>query len=590
MIAPIRTAKEIKKILSNYSADDPEWFLYNSELRFSKAYREDTDSLDTKIWQFIRNENERVLNQEEEELESKWEVLPKQILPGLDELTSTILYNRGVTENIEDFISCPIEKIRPENIGHIDFASKLILRAIDRNIPITIYGDYDADGITGTALGMKALERLGARVDYYINSRSSGYAINEAGMREIASRGTPRLVITVDNGIASHEAIEFAREAQMAVIVTDHHEFNKAPNANAIIHSEKFDTPFAGVGVMFKLIHYLYSQLGRDDAFDFLGLVAIGTIADLVPLTGENRVLTKHGLDKLNKDPSPAVMALKEVLKIDRIKSTTIGFNIAPLINASSRINGTADQALSLLLEADYKKAKVIARSLVKINENRKKLVDKEVEKAEKLIDTYGNVIVLKSNFHPGVMGIVAGRIKEKYNRPVVVLSEKDGYLKGSCRSVEGFNIKEALDKCDFLEGYGGHAMAAGLSLKSENFNRLCEELTSQTKTLDIKPPVIQVDGILEDVNIATIERIEELEPYGVGFPAPLFIYECSPQEVKSVKNRHLKIIGDLDCIVWNAYEKFIEENPSNISLLGVPEINSYDNTIQFVAQDFRKS
>ena len=590
MIVPIHTAKEIKKKLSNYSVDDPEWFLYNSELRFSKAYREDSNSLDTKIWQFIRNENERVLNQEEDELESRWEVLPRHSRPGLDDLTSTILHNRGIEENIKDFISCPIEKVKPENIGHIDFSSNLILKAIEKDIPITIYGDYDADGITGTALAMKALERLGARVDYYINSRASGYAINEIGMRKIASRGTPRLIITVDNGIASHEAIEFARKAQMAVIVTDHHEFIEAPKANAIIHSNNFDTPFAGVGVMFKLIHYLYNKLGRDDAFDFLGLVAIGTVADLVPLVRENRILTKHGLDKLNNNPSPAMMALKEVLRIDRIKSSTIGFNIAPLINASSRINGTADQALGLLLETDYKKAKVTASSLVKINENRKKLVDKEVEKAEKLIDTYGNIIILKSSFHPGVMGIVAGRIKEKYNRPTIVLSEGDEYLKGSCRSIQGFNIKEALDKLDFLEGYGGHAMAAGLSLKKENFNRLCEELTLQTKTLDIKPPIVKVDGVLEDINIATVEQIEELEPYGVGFPAPLFIYECRPQEVKSIKDRHLKIIGDLDCIVWNAYEKFTAENPSNMSLLGVPEINSYDNTIQFVAQDFRKS
>lgn len=546
--------------------------------------------MDTKIWRFIHEENSRFLKKlEKEKEEPKWEIMPMRSLSGLDDITATILLNREISENIEDFINCPLEKIKPENVGDIDYASDIILKAIAKKIPITIYGDYDADGITGTVLAMEALKRIGGKVDYYINSRDKGYAISEAGMREIASRGTPRLIITVDNGISSHEAIEFARKAKMAVIVTDHHEITERPNANAIVHSDDFNTPLAGVGVMFKLIHYLYNQLSRSDAFDFLDLVAIGTIADLVPLVKENRILTKHGLKRLNKNPRTGISALKEILKIGTINSTNIAFNIAPVINAASRVIGKPEQAVDLFLERNYSKAKTLAQSLVNLNESRKELVEKETEKAEKLIKDYDKIIILKSDFHTGVMGIVAGRLKEKYNRPVVILSEVGEYLKGSCRSVEGFHIKEALDKCDFLESYGGHAMAAGLTLKKGYFNLFCQSLITQAQQLIIKPPVIKIDGKLEDINIFTVELIEELEPYGVGFPAPLFVYECEVEDYQGIKDRHLKILGDLDCIVWNAYEKFIETNPSKILLLGLPTINEYDNSLQFVAQDFQE-
>lgn len=583
--------KDIERRRNSFSTSDLEWFLYNSELRFTKAYKDNPSSLDTKLWQFIYQENMRLIQEKDKEdfKEPKWEIMPLRTMKGLDEITSTILYNRGITKDVEEFLDCSLEKIKPENKGDIEKACRLILKAINQDIPITIYGDYDADGITGTVLAIKALERLGARVDYFINSRESGYAVNESGMRQIASRGIPRLIITVDNGITSYEAIEFAKKANMVVIITDHHEFNKKPNAHAVIHSKDFGEPLAGVGVMFKLIQFLYDQLNRDDIFDFLDLVAIGTVADVVPLLGENRILVKHGLEKLNKDPEIPIIALKEVLNLKTIKSKTIGFSIAPVINSASRVNGTADQVVNLFLEKDIERAKLIAKSLQDINEGRKRLVDEEVEKAEKLITSLNNIIILKSDFHKGVMGIVAGRIKEKYNRPTIILSEDEGYLSGSARSVEEFDIKKALDNCPYIETHGGHSKAAGLTLKKELFHLFYENLINQTKSLIIRPPIIKVDGKLKEINILTVEAIEDLEPYGEGFPEPIFVYEYLPEEVKVINNKHLKLIGDIDCIVWNAYDKYALKKPSKLLLLGMPKINSYSGYLEFEAQDFKE-
>lgn len=588
MMAPIHTPKEIKKMRDSHHMNDPKWALHNAELKFTRAYQNDPDDLETKIWQHIYRENLRLITKPQAE-EPKWVIKPIQTLPGLDEITSTILINRGITEDIEDFIKCPLEKIVPKKVGDLALASRIIQKAIKKEIPITIYGDYDADGITGTALMVKALRRIGAKVDYYINTRQSGYSASEAGMREIASRGIPRLVITVDNGVAAHEAIEFARKANMGVIVTDHHEMTEKPNAHALIHAKDFDESLAGVGVAFKLIHFLYDQLNRDDAFDFLDLVAIGTIADLVPLLGENRILTKHGLRKLNNNPEIPITAFKEVLNLKKIRSETIAFNIAPVINAASRVNGTAEQVVELFLETNLDTAKKIVENLVSINENRKKIVEEELIKAEKLLTVYDKVIVLKADFHAGVMGIVAGRLKEKYNRPVIVLAEDGDLLRGSCRSIDDFDIKEVLDRCDGLEHHGGHPKAAGLTLKKANFGIFYKSLMAQAEKLEIKPSVIEVDAKLDDINILTIEAIEDLEPYGMGFPSPVFVYECDATKIMSIKDKHLKIFGDINCIVWNSYEKFIQNKPQRLFLLGAPAINDHDSSLQFVARDFKE-
>lgn len=289
--------KDIERRRNSFSTSDPEWFLYNSELRFAKAYKDNPSSLDTKLWQFIYQENMRLIQEKDKEdfKEPKWEIMPLRIMKGLDEITSTILYNRGVTKDVEEFLDCSLEKIKPENKGDIEKACRLILKAINQDIPITIYGDYDADGITGTVLAIKALERLGARVDYFINSRGSGYAVNESGMRQIASRGIPRLIITVDNGITSYEAIEFAKKANMVVIITDHHEFNKKPNAHAVIHSKDFDEPLAGVGVMLVSCGYCkahiakYQKLGKGN---LLRMHIDRIIESSIDLSKDPKVLT----------------------------------------------------------------------------------------------------------------------------------------------------------------------------------------------------------------------------------------------------------------------------------------------------------
>lgn len=586
MIVPKRNVKDIKQQRDNLSLNNSKWLLYNSELRFTKLYQSDPNSLETKIWEHIYRHNLKLLT---ETMKPRWNILSMpDPLPGLDQISSAILINRGITENVSDFILAPLEKLELE-MPEIDYASSVIIRAINKKIPITIYGDYDADGITGTALAVEALERIGAKVDYYINDRRKGYAVDEPGIRNIASKGVPRLIITVDNGVSSHEAVNLARKMKMGIIVTDHHEMTERPNAHALIHPRNFNTPLAGVGTVFKLIHYLYRKLGRDDMFDFLDLVAIGTIADLVPLIGENRILVKHGMERLNKFPRPAIQALCQIMKIKKIKSEDIAYKIAPLLNTLSRMNGTADQAVELLLTKDIQRALIIAEHLKELNEKRKGLVEEETEKAEELVDPTANVLILCSDFHEGVAGIIAGRLKEKYNRPVIVLCDNGDYLKGSCRSIKGLNIKRILDGYPDLENYGGHALAAGLTIKKKNYADFCSYIFESLKDHKPKPPVIEVDAKLDTLSPDMVNSIELLEPYGESFPPPLFAYECRVKHYKSVNDEHLKIMGRFDCIVWNAYKKFIKDKPSKMLLFGVPSIDTYNNRVQFIARDYKE-
>lgn len=580
MLIPKRSTKEIKKIRDSFPLKDPRWLLYNSELRFTAAYNSNPKSSDTMAWRHIYKHNLRLYKETSNPVKHVWNILP---LPkptnGLDQITSAILLNRGITD--PDFIEASLENINPDMEG-LNEAANLIFRAISKKVPITIYGDYDADGITGTALLVESLSTLGAKVDYYINNRYNGYAVNEQGIREIASRGTPRLIITVDNGVSAYEAINLARKMKMAIIVTDHHEISELPNPNVLIHPKNFNTPLAGVGVAFKLVCKLYERANRTDAFDLLDLVAIGTIADVVPLIGENRIFAKHGIMYSNINPRPAITALS-----GRINSETIACKIAPIINALSRMNGTADQAVEFLIEKNIKKAQETAKYLIALNNKRKEQVKIDLQRAEKLIDPDDKIIIVKYEIHEGITGLIAGKIAEKYNRPAVVLSENGQYLKGSCRSVKNFNIIKALRNCN-LVSCGGHPMAAGVTLEKSMFPMFCRTLLDQAKGLYFHPPTYNIDAELDTIDLDLIRKIESLEPFGESFPAPLFLTRCSVKNAKEIGNNHFKAIDNgVEYIIWDAFKDI---NCKELKLIGRPSLNEFNGSskVQFIARDYR--
>lgn len=585
-LIPKRPTEEILKHRNSYQITDQMWSLYNAEFRFTQAYRAQPDSLDTMAWGHIYRENLRLMKGCQAP-EKKWKITPQQNpIFGHDPLISNILLNRGITSNVEDFIESPLEKIDNTVIDGTEDAVAFIIRAINKKVPITVYGDYDADGITGTALMVDALRRIGAKADYYINSRSDGYAVNEAGMRTIASRGLPRLVITVDNGISSHEAINFARNSKMGVIVTDHHEANEMPRAHVIVHPGGFSTKLAGVGVAYKLVHHLFEKLQRKDIHDYLDLAAIGTIGDVVPLLGENRVIAKHGLQKLNRQERPAIKALSKIMKLKNIDSGTVAYKIAPVINALSRMTSVANQAVEFLLTEDQKKANLMAEYLVSLNEKRKEIVRQEAEKAEEFIAPEDNIIIIPTSAPEGIIGVIAGHIKEQYNRPTIILSEKAEYLTGSFRSVKEFHATNALLNCD-LEKAGGHALAAGFLLKKDKYPEFCYKIGEQVKNISFSPPSINIDAKLDEIDEDLIEKIESLQPYGESFPQPIFMKECIPSKVQEIGTGHLKINnGSVEYLFWNAFGKI--QQTDRLSIAGTPAFSDYNGKMQFIVKDYR--
>lgn len=560
----------------------PEWLLYNSELRYMQACKNDPADLKARLWRHIYQNN---LEGMKNKKIGHWRILPPvDPLPGFDAMTSTILVHRGVTSNAERFIQAPLEDLVLE-MDEIEYATSLILRALLKKVPITIYGDYDADGITGTALLVEALQRLGAKVDYYINNRRKGYAVDEAGIREIAGRGVPRLIITVDNGCTAYEAIEKARKMRMAIIVTDHHDMPQRPHAHACVHPHTFNTALCGAGTAFKLVHYLYNKLNRKDMFDFLDLAAIGTVADLVPLKGENRIIVKNGLQLLNKCPRPAIQALSQKLYLRHINAGSIAFKIAPLLNSISRLNLDAENAVKFLLARDLGEASFWASRFAELNNERRALVEEEFKMADAQVDSGEKIIVVKGPFTTGITGILAGRLREKYNRPAIVLAEDGEYLKGSARSGKEFNIKEALDGFPRFKSFGGHAAAAGLALQQKDLPEFKEFLGTAARGIELQEAVLEADAELENLDRETAEGIERLEPYGEGFPTPLFVYNTQVRKVEIINN-HVKINGC--CMIWNAREDFQKDNPQEIALLGTPVISDYSHEVEFMVKDWK--
>ncbi len=559
----------------------------------------------------------------------KWQIMPVQTAQsrelgqavGVTPVVAQVLINRGICDpaQAERFLHGGAEGLGdPLLLKGISEAVARVKQAVAAQEKITVYGDYDVDGITATALVFRVLKRLGAAVEYYVPERQSeGYGLNGAALETLYAAGT-RLIITVDCGINAVDEVS-AMNGRLDIIITDHHQPPiKLPAAFAVVNPKQPgcrypDKQLAGVGVAFKLCQAVWQSLVSADAVftDYLDMVAVGTIADIVPLIDENRVLVKLGLAQLTQTENLGLQALIKVsgLSADGIDAGRVGYVLAPRLNAAGRLSHAA-AGVELLVTADPARAAELAAELN--NENiKRQAVEKELlAAAEQTLAESGlagqKVLVLAGeDWHPGVIGIVASRLVDKYYRPVVMISVRDGVGKGSCRSIPGFDIYKALDACaDLLIQFGGHRQAAGLSIAATNIDRFRDRLgalAGEWLCEDDYQPVLSIDSevALCEINAAFIEQLACLAPYGMGNPCPLFA--CGDLAVTDKRplgadGRHLRLrvkqAGAVsEVLAWNmaAVAQNLEANDS-IDLAFIPEFNDWQGrrSIQLRARDLR--
>lgn len=479
-----------------------------------------------------------------------------------DVFTAALFCSAGIDtpEKIEEFMSDDTELSDPFLIKDMDKAVAAINDALDADEKICVFGDYDADGVTATAVLMSYLESLGADVFPYIPSRlTEGYGLSPDAVDRLSELGVG-LIITVDNGISALDAADRAAELGIKLVVTDHHTVGPVlPKAEAVVdpHREDDESPYhdyAGCGVALKLI---CAMEDGDDLImeNYADLVAVGTIADIVPLTGENRKIVRQGLININTSPRPGIEALFDGagFKPEKMTSSSVSFTVAPRINAGGRM-GDADTALALLLSEDRNDAAHHAAKLEECNNRRHEEENRilgaiaEMTKRDPSLLTRRFLVFAGEDWHPGVIGIVAARVTEKFGRPSCVISFEGGEGKGSCRSIEGFSVYDALSAVsDTLTHFGGHTQAAGLGLKKEMLGAFTEAVNEYAASHKTEPPVLQLSCRVNpsSLDVSMCDSIEKLEPFGAKNPVPVIgLYGMTVGDVIPLKNgKHIKIV-----------------------------------------------
>ena len=535
-------------------------------------------------------------------------------------LLARILVNRGINtdEKIKKFLYPSLEDLYdPYMLNDMDIAVKRINQAIEQKEKITIYGDYDVDGITSITILKRFLDENGIIVDYYLPNRlEEGYGLNNNALQKIKDRGTT-LLITVDCGISAYNEIEFAKSLGIDVIVTDHHECPAVlPDTFAVIDPKRPDStyPFnslAGVGVTFKLIHALSisMDLPSESYLKYLDIVCLGTVADIVPLVEENRVIVKYGLEYIKKTKNIGLKALINISGYSEIDSSAISFGLAPRINACGRM-GEADIAVEMLLTSDENIAADIANKLQEKNKERqeveKGIMADAVAKIEEAKMYNDNAIVVGSeNWYHGVIGIVASKITDLYYKPSILVCFDDEIGKGSGRSIDGFDLHEALNVAsEHLQKFGGHEMAIGLSVEKNKFNDFKDAIVkyANEKITEEFLPIIKIDAEVstKEVSGKTIQDLKLLEPYGENNMPPIFMYKnIKVDSIRTLSNdKHLKLnVKDgnivFDAIAFNMGDKKDSIRMGDkVDILFHLEINKFNGreTIQLNVKDIKKS
>ncbi|CAH2213294.1 single-stranded-DNA-specific exonuclease RecJ [Tepidibacter aestuarii] len=555
-----------------------------------------------------------------------WDVKGEKI-QGLS-VVESILHYKGITDKkeIEEFLSDkPKKTYDPFLIKNMKEAVDKIKCHIQSGNKIVIFGDYDVDGVTSSALLVEFFSNITYNIDYYIPNRfSEGYGLNKDAIKSIKEDMEADLIITVDNGISSFDEVNYAKEIGLDIIVTDHHNPpEKLPECIIInVKQDDDEYPFkelCGCGVAFKLAQALQRELDlpRSTLSAPLDLVALGTIADLVPLVDENRTLVKYGLKNINSNKRLGIASLRKEVGLDdkEISAGRIGYVLGPCFNAAGRIED-AKLGVKLLLEKNEDEAKKVAAILHNLNSERQAIQEKGEEFCRLLVETnYMNhdfLVVRADGVSEGVIGIVAGRIKDLFYKPTLVVTKsEEGYLKGSGRSIKGINIyDELVNVSDLFLGFGGHEMACGFSLEEDKLDELREKLDRRAKKIkdidsNIFVPKLNVMTELdaEQLSVELINEISKLEPYGMANAKPLFMIkdiQVNPSWTKGCgkNNVHLKLSGKkgntfLSGIGFSLAEKYEALNNQNtVDVVFSPEINEYNGKVspQMVMEDIKES
>ena len=546
---------------------------------------------------------------------------------GIDQVLAKIMVNRGLSspEQIREYLHPDIRMLEDgEKLKDMAKAVSLLKEAILLGKSIRIIGDYDIDGVQSTYILHQGLLRCGGKVTYQIPHRvEDGYGINERIIEKCIRDGVD-LVITCDNGIAAANPIRLAREAGMTVIVTDHHEVpfreekgqnvELLPPADAIVNPKQKNCRYpnkniCGAVVAWKVIIQLYRsmEIPVEEAYEFIENAAFATVGDVMELVGENRTIVSLGLKKLaqTKNPGMKTLIAKCGLSETKIRAYHIGFVLGPCINASGRLDSAA-KSLQLLEAETVQEATVLAEELKTLNEERKAMTETGIQQAVQLVEAEENrnnlvLVVYLKDAHESVAGIIAGRLREKYEKPVFVLTDgEEGQLKGSGRSVEGFSMYEEMNKCsDLFIKFGGHPMAAGLSMPKENLEEFRHRINHNTRVVPEEiTPVVHIDVALPFYYLTPefIKQLEYLEPFGNGNPKPVFAQ-------KSVEFQNIKAIGKqgqyakaiamgedgsrVEALYFGDKQELIRQG-GRYRILYYPQINSYGykNTVQIVITD----
>ena len=537
---------------------------------------------------------------------------------GVNPLVAQILINRGITtpEQGRCFLECDLNNTPdPFLMLGMKQAVNRIKLALERGERIVIYGDYDADGQTATALLVRALRRLAQTTDqiaYYLPDRlDEGYGLHADALTKLAQDFS--LLISVDCGISAVEEVALAQELGLDIIITDHHEPGPIlPPATAILNPKQKGCSYptkelAGVGVALKLVQ----GLGVQDWPEYLDLVTLGTVADLVPLRGENRTWVKQGLQHMEKTKNLGIQALLEVSEVESPSAQDVGFRLGPRLNAVGRL-GDPTRGVRLLITEDQVEARELALELHEENSMRQDLEARVLAEAVLTVEKYGlhqrsALVVWGEGWHQGVVGIVASRLVERYYLPTVVISVREGQGTASARSIVGLDLYQTLTSCEaLLTKYGGHTMAAGLSLPEENFyafQQLFESLCSQTLQADDYIPQLQIDAVatMDQITPELIGELASLEPHGIANPGPTFQAQVAVLRTRVIgqENRHMQLTvqdstaTEVPCIAFGfgSQQKEIEKLAENVELAFVPRFNEWngEKTIQLHVQAWQK-